>query len=259
VLLTFAYYGFYYASFKSGQNFEMAGKVVLVSTVLIFIIGFIYTNNFTLSQTPSRWAGRYFADPGGWNLNWSEPTLVPRFLHFFIAAVAVGGLLLVFMALANWKRDGEYARALFRFGGKAFMYATMAQFLVGIWFLASLPRDMRMLFMGDSGLATALFLVGIAGGIGAILLMSDALRKENIREGAYYAPATVVVVILCMSVMRDMLRDAYLTPYFHSSQFVVKTQWSVFPLFLVLFIAGVILWFVMLKRYGLFGGSKERA
>ncbi len=59
-----------------------------------------------------------------------------------------------------------------------------------------------------------------------------------------------------MSVMRDILRDAYLKPYFHPGQFAVKTQWSVFPLFLVLFVAGVVLWFVMLKRYGLFGGKK---
>jgi len=48
----------------------------------------------------------------------------------------------------------------------------------------------------------------------------------------------------------------YLKPYFRSEQFAVKTQWSVFPLFLLLFIAGIILWFVMLKRYGLFAGAQ---
>jgi len=58
-----------------------------------------------------------------------------------------------------------------------------------------------------------------------------------------------------MSVMRDILRDAYLGPYFQPGQFAVKTQWSVVPLFLVVFLAGVVLWFVMLKRYGLFGSK----
>jgi hypothetical protein len=56
-----------------------------------------------------------------------------------------------------------------------------------------------------------------------------------------------------MSVMRDLLRGAYLNPYFHPGQFAVKTQWSVLPLFLGLLLAGVVLWFVMLKRYGLLG------
>ena len=254
--LTIAYYGFYYASFQSGQESGKAGTVMLFSVILVFLIGFIYSNNLMLSQTPTRWQGKYFAAPGGWNLNLSEPTLIPRFLHFFVAAIAVGGLLLVFLALARWKQDREYARGLLQFGGKAFMFATMAQFVVGIWFLASLPRDLRMLYMGDNLLATTLLVVGVGGGIGAIFLMSDALRRENVRVAAYYVSGLVAVVIASMSVMRDILRDAYLKPYYRPDQFVVKTQWSVFPLFLVLFVGGVILWFVMLKRYGLFSGKK---
>jgi hypothetical protein len=122
-------------------------------------------------------------------------------------------------------------------------------------FLVSLPRDLRMLFMGDSPLATSLLLVGVIGGIGAIFLMSDALRKENIRTAAFYVPGILAVVIVSMSVMRDILRDAYLRPYLQAGQFAVKTQWSVLPLFLALFVAGVILWFVMLKRHGLLGNK----
>lgn len=251
VFLTVAYYGYYYVSYRGGQHPAKAGKIMLLSTILILAIGFLFSNNLTLSQTPSRWAGKYFADPSGWSLNLSELTLIPRYLHFMVAAVAVGGLLLVFMAWANWKRDHEYARQLLQLGGKSFMYATMAQIVVGILFLVSLPRDMRMLFMGDNTLATAFFLVGVAGAIGAIFMMSDALRKESLRMAACLVPGIVGVVILCMTVMRDILRDAYLKPYFSSEGFAVKTQWSVFPLFLVLFIAGVALWFVMLARYGL--------
>jgi hypothetical protein len=255
VFLTLAYYGFYYVSYRGGRPGTRAGGVLLFSVILVFVIGFLFSNNLTLSQTPSRWAGKYFANPEGWNLNLTEPTLIPRFLHFLVAAVAVGGLLLVFLALAHWKRDKDYARQLLQFGGKAFMYATMAQFIVGIVFLVSLPRDLRMLFMGDNPIATILLLLGVAGGIGAIFLMSDAVRKESIRVAALYVPGILAVVIACMSFMRDILRDAYLKAYFHPGQFAVATQWSVFPLFLVLFIAGVVLWFVMLKRYGLLGSK----
>lgn len=257
VLLTIAYYGFYYVSFQIGRDPGRAGYVLLFSVVLAFLVGFMFSNNITLSQTPARWGAKYFASPGGWNLNVSEPTLIPRYLHFFVAALAVGGLLLVFMALANWKRNREYAGQLLEFGGKTFMFATMAQFVVGIAFLASLPRDMRMLFMGDDPLATALLLIGIAGGIGAIVLMSDALRRQNIRAAAISVPAIIGVVIVSMSILRDILRDAYLKLYFHPGQFSVKTQWSVLPLFLGLFVAGVILWLVMLKRYGLLAGEKS--
>ncbi len=256
VMLTVAYYGFYYVSFRAGEKPGKAGGVMLCSVVLVTLIGFFFSNNITLSQTPSRWAAKYFANPSGWNLNLSEPTLFPRYLHFFTAAIAVGGIFVVFMALANWKRDKEYAGQLLQFGGKTFMYATMAQFVVGVIFLVSLPRDLRMLFMGDNPLATTLLLVGITGAMAAIFLMSGALRTGNIRVAAVYVPAILAVVILCMSVMRDILRDAYLRPYFRPEQFAVTTQWAVLPLFLALFVGGVILWLVMMRRYGLLGGKK---
>jgi len=252
VLLAAAYYGFYFVSYRREQNPGKAGLVLLLSVLFIFVIAFMFSNNLTLSQNPASWGAKYFADPAGWNLNLSEPTLVPRYLHFMIAAVAVGGLLLVLMAWARWKNDPGYARDVLHLGGKAFMYATMAEFVVGIWFLLALPRRMSYLFLGGSPLATLLLAIGIAGAIAAIVLMARALRTENVRLAGYSGAGIMAVVILSMVSMREILRLAYLEPYFHPEQFAVKTQWSVFPLFLVIFIAGVVLWFVMLKRYGLF-------
>ena len=256
VFLTAAYYGFYYVSYRGALHVGRARRVTLFSVILVFLVGFMYSNNFTLAQTPSHWAAKYFAHPSGWNLNLAEPTLIPRFLHFFVSAVALGGLFLVFLAVAHWKRDRDYARQLFDFGGKAFLYATMAQFVVGAAFLISLPRNLRMLFLGDNLLTTALFLVGLVGSIAALLLMSNAVRTENLRLAALVVPSILAVVIASMAVMRDILRDAYLQPYFNPGQFTIKTQWAVLPLFLVLFLAGVALWLLMLKRYGLFSAAK---
>lgn len=256
VMLCAAYYSFYFASYQSQRHHRRASGAMLFSMILVLIIGFVYSNNMTLSEVPSRWRVKYFANPSGWNLNLTEPTLIPRFLHFMVAAVAMGGLLLVFMAAANWKRNPDYARKLLQFGAKAFTYGTMAQLVVGLWLLISIPASLRMLFMGANPLATGLLLVGIVGGVGSIFMMANARRTENIHMATWYVPGVTAVVILCMTWMRDILRDAYLKPYFHPEQFVVKTQWAVLPLFLVLFIAGVAFWFLMLKRYGLIGGGK---
>ncbi len=222
-------------------------------------------NNITLSQTPQSWGQKYFSDPSGWNLNLSDPSLFPRYLHFMVAAVALGGLLLLFMALANWKRDNAYARQLLQFGAKGFMYATMAQVVEGFLFLISLPRDLQLLFVGNDPVATVLFVIGIVGTLASIVLMAEALRREDIRMAAYYVPAVIAVVIVCMSTMRVMLRDAYLAPYFRPSELAVKTQWAVFPVFLAVFVAGAVFWFVMIVRYrrhaahhGQLLGSKSR-
>lgn len=256
VILCIAYYGFYFTTYNGECRPGPAGIVLAASLVLVLIVGFIQSTNATLLQTPSQWAAKYFASPTGWSNNLSDPTLIPRYLHFVTSAIAVGGILLVLLAYARWEKDREYSNYLFQFGGKAFMYATMAQFLIGAWFLISLPRNFRMLFMGDSPLASALFILGVLGSVAAIFLMSDALRKQNIRVATYGVTGILAVVIIAMIVMRDLLRDAYLEPYFHPHQFAVKTQWAVLPVFLTLFLTGVGLWLVMLQRYGLFSSRK---
>lgn len=253
-MLVVAYYGFYFASYQDKNRSGRAGRVMLLSLALIFTIGFLFTNNLTLSQVPSRWAAKYFANPSGWNLNLSEPTLIPRYLHFFTAAVAIGGLFLVLIAFARWERDTAYARHVFQFGGNAFRYATMGQIAVGVWFLVSLPGTERALFLGGNILATALLIFGVVGALAAIVIVGRAQRSENVRLAAWFGTGLVALVILCMVVMRYILRDAYLKAYFHPEQFASKTQWSVFPLFLAIFLAGAILWLVMMKRYGFFSG-----
>jgi len=256
VLLVFAYYGFYYVTYNGQRRPGPAGIVLLVSLALVLVIAFIQSTNVTLMQTPSHWAAKYFASPTGWSNNLSDPTLIPRYLHFVTSAIAVGGILLVLLALARWNKDREYASYLFQYGGKSFMYATMAQFIIGAWFLISIPRNFRMIFMGDSPLASVLFLVGLLATVAAIFLMSNAIRKQNIKVAAYGVSGLLAVVMITMILMRDILRDAYLEPYFHPHQFAVKTQWAVLPVFLLLFIAGVGLWLLMLQRYSLFSINK---
>jgi len=249
ILLTIAYYGFYIVSFNCQKGSGYLSWVLLLSVVFAFLIGFIYSNNLTLMVTPGKWATKYFADPHGWNLNWGDSTLYPRFLHFFSASLALGGLLIAFIGLFRWNKDKTYARFLIQTGGKWFMYVTMVQFVIGIWYLLSQPREKMMLFMGDNTLGTIAILIGIFGGLAAIFLASDTFRKSDPRQGLYVVSALTLIVLTFMVIMRDILRDAYLANYFKPADFFVKTQWEVFPLFLILFVAGVILWIVMIKQY----------
>lgn len=246
-LLTAAYYGLYYASFRKRQHSSRAARAVAISLLMIVAIGFIYSNNMTLLLTPERWGSKYFSSPAGWNLNLGEGTLIPRFLHFFIAAIAVGGLLIAFKGLLRLKEEKDYARYVLRFGAKAFMYATMTQFLVGIWFFGVLPGAQRMLFMGNSYIATVVLALAVIAAIGTIILVSGALHCENPVPGLYSGTALTILVVALMVISRDMLRDAYLQPYLATSPTLI--QWEVFPLFLLVFLAGLFVWLIMLKRY----------
>jgi hypothetical protein len=141
----------------------------------------------------------------------------------------------------------SHSRYLIQSGGKAFMYATMAQFVVGIWFLASLPRAQRLLFMGDSLQATIPLALGIFGAVAGILSISSALQKQDSMLGLYAGIGITAPVIALMVISRDVLRDSYLQPYLRPMS--VKTQWGVFLLFLVVFLSGLLLWLLMIKRY----------
>jgi hypothetical protein len=94
-----------------------------------------------------------------------------------------------------------------------------------------------------------LLVTGIAGGVCALMVVARALRMDDYRLGALAGTGLTVVVVIAMAVMRDILRDDYLKPYFHPERFVVQTQWTVLPLFLAVFLGGVVLWLVMLRRY----------
>ncbi len=89
-LLIIAYYSAYYYKF----NFDtLNNRSYLIGSAMLILlfIGFLFTNNMSLMLTPDRWIS-YFDNTGGTFLNLSEPTLLPRFLHFMTASVAIGGL-----------------------------------------------------------------------------------------------------------------------------------------------------------------------
>lgn len=249
LLLTLAYYGFYLIAFSKNQKSVVLSWIGLISVFFIFLIGFFYTNNFSLMLRPEKWAAIYHGDTTGWNLNWGDSTLIPRYLHFFFASLAVGSFLIVLTGLFRWKKEPDYAKFLVTHGGKWFLYTTMVQILIGVWFLLALPRTQMKLFMGGNMLATILFLIALVGAIVALFAMSRGLRKEDPRPGVKLAIGLTSIVVVAMAIMRDILRDSFLAPYFKGSALATKTQWDVLILFLVLFLGGVFVWYLMIKKY----------
>lgn len=249
LLLVLAYYGLYLVSFKLHTGKKLIGWVLLFSVIIIAIIAFLYTTNMTLLQNPAVWTKKYLHDPSGWNMNWEDLSLIPRYLHFLLGALAVAGLMIALGGLLVWKKNETLARMQIRFGGKWFMFVTMVQVVIGFIFLVTLPKEQMMLFMGQNLPATILLMAGIILSLAVIFLMSNALRNEDPRNGVMWTGVATAVLLLIMVIMRDLLRDSYLGQYFQPSHFQSATQWSVLILFLILFVAGIYLWVLMMKKY----------
>ena len=214
-----------------------SGLLAALAAVLLLAASLILVNVATLSLRPEAWMA-YFDQPGGTILNGGDRTFLPRWLHFVTASLAVGGL---FLALANRRaaRDGDAgAGARLGLGLGWFVWATLAQAAVGLWFLFSLPENIRLLFLGGDGLHTAVLVAGV-GLAGASLV--QALRGAPGRT-AVFAVATV----LAMVILRDLVRRACLAPYFLPESLPVVPQYGPFFMFLGSFLASgaAIVWVV---------------
>ncbi len=241
-ILIIAYYSAYLFDFKFDTLGSARSIFIAVCVILMLLTAFLFTSNITLMLTPEKWT-RYFSNPGGTILNLSEPTLIPRYLHFVCASIAVGGLFLAIVGKIKAKiktgKENDNFKAMISSGMKWFSYATLVQVIIGFWFAISLPNDIILLFLGGSSFATLLFFSGLTG-VGTALFFGFNKR-------VWPSTGAVVFTIIVMVLMRDMVRAAYLNPYFTLSDLKVEPQYSPMNIFIVTLIIGIGLIGYMLK------------
>jgi len=236
-LLIIAYYSAYYYKF----NFDtLNNRVCFIGAALLILlfIGFLFTNNMTLMMTPGRWIS-YFDNPGGTFLNLSEPTLLPRFFHFMTASAAIGGLFIAIIWRLKQKKGVPGAKENIELGMKWFIHATLLQIVVGFWFQMSLPKNIMMLFMGESRLHTMIFLISL---VVAVLVLFFSIRRN-----VWLSAGSVLTLLFLMIIMRDMVRTAYLKPFFELSDLTVFHQYSPLIFFLISLVLGITLIIYMIR------------
>lgn len=238
VLLILSYYGFYLYSFRWERLQGKRIVVVLASAVLFAVIGFLYTNNLVLMLTPEKWAAMYFQNPHGTHLNLSDPTVVPRFLHFFTASFALAGLLAVVLGLLRQRQDVAYSRWAIRYGVLWFVIATLLELVVGSWFFLSLPHAVRAVFLGGDGFATAVFALALVCALASLVMMLIGFASSNPSWKLITGIIFISLTIICMVIVRDFVRSAYLERYFDASKFSVDPQTGVILLFFLLLVGG---------------------
>ena len=176
---------------------------------------------------------------GGTLLNFGDASVLPRYLHFVTAAVAVTGL---FAALV-WSRHTEGASTValdrVRSGLSLFAVGTAVQIGVGFCFLIALPAPVRLDMLGGSAGHTAVLAAGI--GLGIAAMVTGFLG--HLRATVILLLATVVT----MALNRALVRAAYLADFFAPGSLELRPQYGVMALFLVVFVLGLGLVAHMLK------------
>ena len=239
-LLILAYYSAYIYHLKYKALGAGRVRVLWLVVTPLLVIGFLFTNNMTMMLNPEVWP-QYFSQPNGTLLNLKEPTLLPRYLHFLVASLAIGGL---FIALLNHfgQEDNTGAERRIATGLNWFCGATVVQLGVGTLFLFSLPAHIRQPFLGGEALPTALLAIALAIALAAIIL--------GIRRKLWPTVAAAVSLVVLMALIRDLVRRAYLAPYFKPADLTVaqQSQYDLLVLFFVLLVItiGVVIYLLRL-------------
>jgi hypothetical protein len=248
LLVILGYYGYYYFNAHSGEKATTTSIVVLGLAVFCFlIIGFIFTNNMSLMWSPQKWLAMYRARPSGAHLNLSDISVVPRYLHTIVGAFGVFTAALAHYGTVRFKNDREYGSWLVRRSSIVFAGTTVLQFLIGMWFLMSLPRNVALIFFRD-GVGVLIFGVALLATLAAtILLLVGGTAKEP-SPMIHAGFAMVLITVALMVVMRDMVRTAYLQPYFRLSRLQVSPQTGIIIVFLLTFVGGLATLVWMLRK-----------
>ncbi len=234
-ILLVAYYTAYLYKMKL-NSLQAAGPWVLAtSLVLLLVVAFFVVNAFSLAMRPEKWP-EYFKSSGGLILNLDDPTLAPRYLHFFFASLAVAGLVRALW----WKlKGGDGAAHNINKGLRWFAWFTLVQGAAGLWYLFAQPERVLHLFVFDSSIHSIVLWGAVA--VASAMVVAAFLYK--------FIPtiSLFVLTVSIMAIVRELVRQATVEPFFKVQRLEIIPQYSPLIMFLAVFVLGAILLTVVLK------------
>lgn len=205
-------------------------KVILSAAILIVLyVGFILVSNNALMERPETWQG-YFNNRSGTMLGISDGTILPRYLHFIMASIAIGGLFYATVTRFSRKEISGKAEKI-RVSLQIFAIATSVQVVTGFWYLLAIPSDFLTQFMGQNLFATIFLATGVTGGIAALIF--------GFLNNYHLSMAFVGVTLASMIINRLNLRLMYLSDNFRLSELQMKPQYGIFALFVAILLVGL--------------------
>jgi len=238
VLIILAYYGAYLYNLKYDRLAGSRIWVMGISVLMMLAVGFFFTNSLLIMTDPKVWP-TYFDRPGGMLIHFGEPNLIPRYLHFVVSSVAIGGLAMGLLGWWRTKKGESEAGATMTRGLRVYAGATLFQFLVGALYLGTLPNQVLTRAAFENTAAMAVFVISIATTLCSVLYsMSDK---------PWHTAVCAVATIFLMVVFRYAVQNAYLETYLSAARPEVVLQLSPMGLFLAALIGGAAVVVYLLK------------
>ena len=204
-----------------------------LSGIMFLIVALMFVAASVLFLNPDRWV--IIQQGSFWNV-FSLPSLIPRFGHLILAAVAGMGIFLVgyglFLGFGSQGSTGDepkerYATWVIRYGVAWTLTGTLPQIVVGPWLLLSLPEFVRADLVSGQNLGSIAFFLGLTAGLLSLVLLNAALMVPQARGLAIGGTLSLMVTICLMVIVRHAVRVSWLSPQFGTAALATQDQWNV--------------------------------
>ncbi|MFH1490728.1 MAG: hypothetical protein ABII06_17610, partial [Pseudomonadota bacterium] len=247
VLTILAYYGAYLYQFKFDGWGPARIWPIGVAVILLLVVGFFFTNSLLLMIDPKAWPA-YFQQPKGMMIHWAERSLIPRYLHFVISSVAVGGLVTALYGRWSGRRGEAGGESLVYRGLVLFGCASILQFVIGSWYLGTLPNQVLVRIVFEDPLSFPLFLISIIAALASIIFSFSQKLGHTL--------VSALITIFFMVLFRFAVRTGYLEPYLAAGRPETATQFGPALMFVLVLIAGLLV-MAYLVRLSLAAGKES--
>lgn len=183
------------------------------------------------------------------------PSLIPRYGHLVLAAVAGMGMFLVcyglFLGLSVQASTADepkeqYATWVTRYGVAWTLAGTLPQIVVGPWLLLSLPDVVRADLVSGQNVGSLAFFAGLTTGLLSLVLLNAALMAPHVRGLALGGVLSLVATVCCMVMVRHAVRMSWLSQHDAAAALPIQDQWTILSIFgiMVLIVFGLTVFMV---------------
>ena len=240
IFLLMATYWLLYRFAARVENGRSAWWVGLLAWAFAGLIGRVLTSNMTLMLRPEVWQAMYQTSATGTHLPEGDPAIPARWLFMMFGGILFAGLWLIWLGgVAPIAADVRRRLALV--GGCLAAPMAVIEFVLGATVRASNPAgivatmERNWIYPLAREVWIAAMVLALVAGLFAILVR---------RARALVAWAAALIAFLAsasMTLYRDGIRDyTLMSKGFDVWQRAVVSNWSVIGLFLVLFVAGLV-------------------
>ncbi len=230
-----AYYLLYSASFSKRPDVT-SGRYLTIVAVCLLYVSLVYSSVFALAENTALVKSAYAANQSGWTINPDIGNWIFRWLHMVTGAITVGGF------FVGWV--GRNDDSVFRAGKQFFTGGMAVASVFGLVYLMTLGDYLAPLMKTPAIWALT---VGIVLSLGALHFF---YRKRFLPAAFMLVPSVITMVYT-----RHHVRLLRLADSFEPKDLPVNAQWSIFLIFLVLFVVAIGTVWYMLSLY--FAGDKS--